>query len=86
MLPESLIEGAATEILEEVRGWNTIEALDKIWTTRHLVKHVIDAILVLNALVVIRKGTFHGDIVGDLIDNSRGTKAEQLWLTGSRHD
>jgi len=76
MLPKSLIEGAAAEILQEICGWDTIEAPDKVWTVRHTVKYVVDAVLIMNALIVVRKGTLHSNIIGDLINDPNTTKVQ----------
>ena len=76
MLPKSLIEGAAAEILQEIRGWDTIEAPDKIWTIRPTLQYVVDAVLIMNALIVVRKGTLHSNIIGDLINDPDTTKVK----------
>ena len=76
MLPKSLIEVAAAEILQEICGWDTIEAPDKVWTVRHTVKYVVDAVLIMNALIVVRKGTLHSNIIGDLVNDSNTTKVK----------
>ena len=73
MLPKSLIEGAAAKILQEICRWDT-EAPDKVWTIRHTVQYVVNAILIMNALIAVRKGTLHGNIIGDLINDPNTTK------------
>ena len=86
MLPKSLVDGAAAEILQEICGWDPIKAPDQVWTVRHHVKHFVDAVLVMNAFIVIRKRTLHGNVVGDLIDKPNTTKTQQPWFTESYHD
>jgi len=76
MLPKSLIEGAAAKILQEICGWDTIEAPDKVWTVRHTIKYVVDAVLIMNALIVVRKGTLHSNIIGDLVNDSNTAKVQ----------
>ena len=44
---------------------------------RHAIKHVVDAILIMNALVVIRKDTLHDNIIDDLIDKLNTIETQQ---------
>ncbi len=58
---EVVAQGTAAEILQEICGWDTIEAPDKVWTVRHTVKYIVDTVLLMNALIIVRKGTLVND-------------------------